>query len=74
MLAIPKHIQRKIETAKEKQLPELDLGYERLIHIPPTVFSLTHLQVLKLNSNSITTIPVEIARLISLTILVERRG
>ncbi|EIJ42935.1 Leucine Rich Repeat (LRR)-containing protein [Beggiatoa alba B18LD] len=69
----PAHILKKIAVCREKQAKTLDLSYQqstfedvRLITIPPEVFTLTQLEVLKLQNNAIQIIPDEIKQLSNL--------
>ena len=70
---IPEHFRQRIREAKEKQLEELDLSNhygtddkDKLIKVPPEVFELTHLKVLKLSNNTISELPDFIDKLTNL--------
>ncbi len=68
---IPQHFRQRIKEAREQQLSELDLSYERYIgqkltKIPACIFEYTHLKKLNLRYNDIEEIPSEIAKLTNL--------
>ena len=71
---IPEHFRHRIQEAKEKQLEGLDLSNNRnaddkdkLTEIPPEVFELYHLKVLKLDYNRISYLPESLVNLTRLT-------
>ena len=69
---IPERFRQRIQEAKEKHLEELDLSSndrEKLTEVPPEVFDLTHLKVLKLKFNRISRISESLGKLTNLTIL-----
>ncbi len=63
----PRYILERIQEVKEKQIKELHLSREGLIHIPDEVFELKQLQVLNLRSNRLTVVPDTIGQLQNLT-------
>ena len=76
MTRTPEWARNEIQEAKEKQLPVLDLSWERhsdnrapLARIPDEVFDLEHLRELRLNRNQLTAIPETIGQLQNLAFL-----
>ena len=74
---IPERFRLRIQEAKEKHLEELDLSSndygsnerEKLTEIPPEVFELTHLKILKLDQNQISKLPESLGNLTNLKLL-----
>ena len=71
---IPEHFRRRIQEAKEQQLEELDLSSDwdtddkdKLTKIPEEVFELTHLKVLTLSHNNISSLPEYLGYITNLT-------
>lgn len=71
--SIPEYFQRKIKEAKEQELKELDLSWNRydiniqpLAYLADSIFELTQLEVLNLSNNRLINIPESIAKLSNL--------
>ena len=60
-------IKRKIQTAKENQLTEINISRRGLEHFPPELLELTHLTTLILSNNYLTSLPESIGQMINLS-------